>query len=109
MTTQTFTLTIALGNDAMRSGDDLAHALRETADTLANRYDGLTMPDTVPQSIRDLNGQTVGRWRVTERQTPAGIAAHILDGHAIRPHWNRNGDQVAALIAEAIEYDREGK
>ncbi|GAB2699160.1 hypothetical protein BKA24_001760 [Microbacterium marinum] len=44
----------------------------------------------------------------TEPQTPEQIAAAVLAAHAIQPHWNRNGEQVAALLAEAVEAAREG-
>lgn len=58
-----FTLTIHLGNDAMRTADDIAGALHATADAIANRYDGLTPPDdTAP--IRDANGSKVGAWQI---------------------------------------------
>lgn len=39
-------------------------------------------------------------------KTPAEIAQATLDAHAIKPHWRRDGEQIAALIAEAIEADR---
>ena len=39
-------------------------------------------------------------------KTPEQIAQATLDNHAIKPHWNRNGKQIAELIAEAIEADR---
>lgn len=58
-----FTLTIQLGNAAMQTADDIAGALRAAADTLANRYDGLTPPDDAAP-IRDVNGGTVGAWRI---------------------------------------------
>lgn len=59
-----FTLTIELGNDAMRNGSDLAHALHE----VAGRLDG-TMAVDLPGTegrIRDENGNTVGRWEVRD-------------------------------------------
>ena len=39
-------------------------------------------------------------------KTPEQIAQATLDAHAIKPNWRRNGEQIAALIAEAIETDR---
>lgn len=39
-------------------------------------------------------------------KTPAEIAETVLDEHAIQPHWNRSGAQIALLIEEAIEADR---
>ncbi|MDY0829119.1 hypothetical protein SK224_08255 [Microbacterium sp. BG28] len=39
--------------------------------------------------------------------TPEEVAAATLKAHAIQPHWNRTGDQVAGLIAEAVRMDRD--
>lgn len=39
-------------------------------------------------------------------KTPAEIAANVLDSHAIKPDWRRSGEQIAALIVEAINADR---
>lgn len=38
--------------------------------------------------------------------TPEQVAQNVLDAHAIKPHWNRSGEQVAGLIAEAVAADR---
>lgn len=40
-------------------------------------------------------------------KTPTQIASDTLADHAIQPHFRRSGDQVAKLIEEAIEADRE--
>ena len=34
---------------------------------------------------------------------PAAVAQAVLDEHAIKPHWVRNGEQVHRLLVEAIE------
>lgn len=39
-------------------------------------------------------------------KTPEKIAQETLDVHAILPHWRRDGEQIKALITEAIEADR---
>jgi hypothetical protein len=50
-----FTLNIETGNEAMRSADDVADALR----TLADR---ITSPDYARGNVRDRNGNTVGEY-----------------------------------------------
>jgi hypothetical protein len=52
-----FTLTIELGNAAMQTSDDIAEALRETADNVAIDAHG---------TIRDTNGNKVGLWSCDE-------------------------------------------
>jgi hypothetical protein len=58
----TFNLTIALGNDAMQNGDDIAEALRHTASRV--EAGGLETLQSGP--VRDLNGNTVGSWEVRD-------------------------------------------
>ncbi len=56
-TTQTFTVTIELGNDAMQEAAHAADALRDVAAALyAGQTDG---------PVRDENGNTVGRYHMT--------------------------------------------
>jgi hypothetical protein len=50
-----FKLEITLGNDAMQSGLDVAEALRQVADRIENDLEGRG-------TIRDANGNTVGRY-----------------------------------------------
>ena len=57
MTAQ-FKLKITLGNDAMRTGEDIAHALQEVADRVEQH-------DDTAGRIFDANGNTVGKWEVT--------------------------------------------
>lgn len=59
----TFTLTIELGNDAMQTTDDIATALEAVAVQL--QRSGAINPE-YQQKVRDRNGNTVGRWEVTE-------------------------------------------
>ena len=64
-----FTLTINLGNDAMRTGEDLAAALHAVADKLAS-LGGDPVEDLIEDDydasgrIRDENGNTCGRWGI---------------------------------------------
>jgi hypothetical protein len=58
-----FTLTIELGNDAMRSEAHVVKALQEVAKTIRQS------PHTVKNEggrIRDINGNTVGSWQFEE-------------------------------------------
>ena len=58
-----FTLEIELGNDAMQTGQDVAGALRKEAQRLAE----FCKKDLRPGAeglIRDVNGNTVGKWQV---------------------------------------------
>lgn len=55
-----FTLTIQLGNDAMRSGPDVAAALRAVADRIEHELEARG-------PIRDANGNTVGEYQVFDR------------------------------------------
>lgn len=60
-----FDLHITLGNDWMQNPLDVAYALRGLADRLeaSNSAAGW---DTPTGTVRDLNGNTVGRWTVEE-------------------------------------------
>lgn len=52
-----FTLTIRLGNEAMQDQTDIGAALRELGHNLHSAID-------TNGTIRDLNGNTVGEWRI---------------------------------------------
>lgn len=57
-----FTARIKFGNEAMETGDHLAEALRRIANTVESS-------DEVIEDhgiIRDLNGNTVGKWEITQ-------------------------------------------
>lgn len=58
-----------------------------------------------------MNAMREALWLVAEVEpVPAGvIAARTLDNHAIKPEWSRSGEQLAALIVEAVELDRAGR
>lgn len=61
-----FTLTIELGNDAMRTPHDLNGALLKVRQKLMNAgnpYAPLTQVDG--GNIMDLNGNTVGEWGIS--------------------------------------------
>lgn len=58
-----FKLEIELGNETMKEGMDVARALREAASILDHYVEGGMKPG-LAFSIRDENGNTVGRWRV---------------------------------------------
>lgn len=56
-----FTMTIELGNAAMETPEDVADALRRAADVI----EGASVEVGEEAAIRDLNGNAVGRWKVT--------------------------------------------
>jgi hypothetical protein len=61
--TLTLTLRVTDGRDGgVRSGDDAAEALRSVADYLANRWDGMTLPDDGGSIL--LTGARVGEWAI---------------------------------------------
>jgi hypothetical protein len=57
-----FTLEIELGNDAMQTGYNVARAMREASNHVAE----LVKKDLpgAEGRIRDVNGNTVGKWQV---------------------------------------------
>ncbi len=59
-----FVLEIELGNDAMRTGDDIAKALRHLSARLIP-YRKSDLPGASGR-VGDVNGNTVGRWLVEE-------------------------------------------
>jgi hypothetical protein len=63
-----FTLTITLGNDAMRKPSDIAEALRTLADKL-NSGDAFdeTNYEHAYGFLRDINGNRVGEWKIKWR------------------------------------------
>lgn len=56
---------IQIGNDAMQSGRDLQHALREVIRQIHVAYPGKVVTHDLGR-IRDENGNTVGQWAVGE-------------------------------------------
>ena len=64
-----FNLSIKLGNDAMRTPDDVGEALADIAGLLGGNYapfDARDDTNTVSQAIYDTNGNRVGSWEVAE-------------------------------------------
>jgi hypothetical protein len=68
-TLREFVMEIELGNEAMRSPSDVAGALR----SVAEKFDGHDDFATLAGPIRDVNGNTVGRWYLTASQTATGL------------------------------------
>lgn len=63
-----FLLHVALGNDAMQGEGDVAHLLRDVATKLqSGRIEFVSGDGSFPSGVlRDLNGNKVGEWEVTE-------------------------------------------
>jgi hypothetical protein len=59
-----FTLEIELGNDAMQTQEQVFEAIRRHFGCYTLGTDVLDVHDGMP--IRDENGNTVGKWEVTE-------------------------------------------
>lgn len=60
-----FILEIELGNDAMRTGNEVGEKLQLISRILGDsRVFGGPLTPIEPQGIRDLNGNTVGKWEV---------------------------------------------
>ena len=60
-----FTLEIKLGNDAMQTPSDVRKAIAHSLDNDVV-FDGDIMAVGDKYLIRDYNGNTVGKWQVTE-------------------------------------------
>lgn len=64
---QTFTVTLELGNDAMRTAGAVVASLRKIANQIQEeRYPEDPLYPTDSRSVRDRNGNTVGSWNVDE-------------------------------------------
>jgi hypothetical protein len=63
--TKKFVLTIELGNDGMLDGVDIARALGPVAD-IVQHYDEGGLKGGLSHEIKDANGNTVGKWKVTK-------------------------------------------
>lgn len=60
---QAFTLSITLGNEAMRSMADVAELLERTAASMRrDHHSGEDFGSVDAEIMRDLNGNTVGGW-----------------------------------------------
>lgn len=65
----TLTLTLTLGTEHMRSGDDVQRALALTGAEIANRYDGLDLPLYIDGKIHDSAGRPVGQWHIDQEES----------------------------------------
>jgi len=61
-----FQIEIKLGNDAMQTYDDVSQALKSVRAYLKTYRQGEKVEPGDNAPIRDLNGNTVGTWTVTE-------------------------------------------
>lgn len=62
-----FDLSIRMTNAGMQTDGDIAAALRDLAEILADGDDGVrSNPTREPVDIRDVNGHRVGTWRVVD-------------------------------------------
>lgn len=61
-----FTLHISLGDDGMQTGTEVAEALRGVADRVLGVSNWGPLDGSHEGTIRDLNGNTVGNWTVTQ-------------------------------------------
>lgn len=57
-----FFININMGNDAMKSADDLANAIKKVADRIASEQYDIDPDDEYEVPINDDNGNTVGEW-----------------------------------------------
>lgn len=63
MAPTTFIIKISLGNEGMRTGYDIAHAIRDVAYLMQDRGDCEEIRKA-SGNIKDINGNTVGSWRI---------------------------------------------
>lgn len=62
-----FDLSLRMQNAGMQTDGDIARALREVADLLAEGDDDVrSNPTREPVDIRDINGHKVGEWSVVD-------------------------------------------
>lgn len=102
--TNHFTIDIRLANAQMLTASDVAEALRTVEYQLESLGD--ESPAGYTRPIRDVNGNTVGEWKVVDHKTGLEIAREVLDNHRIRADWRRTGDQILDLIDEGVRIAR---
>ncbi len=61
-----FILEIELGNEAMKTGMDIATALERVASRFHNNYPFAEDLPGLVRGIMDANGNTVGSWKIEE-------------------------------------------
>lgn len=59
-----FILTINLGNDAMSTGYDVAHLMRDVAYIMQDKGDCEDLRKISKRELRDIDGNTVGHYEV---------------------------------------------
>lgn len=69
-----FTLEIELGNEAMRTGEDVLNAIHQSV----AGGDFRSLDDSDGGTVRDASGNTVGKWEVTE-SAKTGISQETAD------------------------------
>jgi len=100
-----FTLEIELGNDAMRTYPDLRKALEYVRQTMVGTMGAAKLPMHVKGNDRpapgegtvilDLNGNTVGKWEVTDGRECA-VCGVPAPEHG---HWNINDSATHKWVA----------
>jgi|SRR5882762_7538371 len=94
-----FTLTIELGNEAMRTAEDIGYALRQTAARLeelaqyTEEEDGsFTLLSSTSRVIPDGNGNRVGKWEVTEKTVSTPTLDALIDVYtSLQWHVGQHG------------------
>lgn len=102
--TNHFTIDIRLANAQMLTAEDVAGALENVQYQLESLGD--ESPEGYTRPIRDVNGNTVGEWKVVDHKTGEAIAQQVLDNHSIREDWRRTGEQIIGLIDEGVRIAR---
>ena len=103
-----FTLTIELGNETMRTSNDVAAALHSVASYLRGSGD---WADIDAGNVRDENGNVVGHWSVGDDDPLGNPPEHLRDaweryqhGGRVQPYELRALDEWRADVAEADGY-----
>lgn len=90
-----FALAITIGNAAMTTRDDVARALREAADSMQA---GVADEGT----IRDGNGNTVGRWAYEDE--PRRLDGQAFEYRGALTVYAANGDEADELAREVCQW-----
>lgn len=102
--TTAFRLSLTVTGDATLTGDDVHRALSLTGADLANRYDGLTLPDHLTGTVRNADGQPLGTWSTEPQPTAEQIADSFAGvGHAL--DWE-SGPKRRAYLIQAVRIAR---
>jgi hypothetical protein len=99
---ESFTLEIALGNEAMQTRQDVAGALRNVAYDLEHNPPSREAEGT----IRDLNGNTVGTWKLAvSAETAEYENEQYEDARALHDDDRRRRDREEHLNVRAANRD----